>query len=1341
MEVFGSGPRLDAPRGDTGRQAVASLRGYAYQLYVSALAWLALGDGEMLYLEVAEDYATASRGVLDGVQVKDTAPSGSVTLRSEGVRKAIDAYVDLMRRNPDRRVTLRYLTTSRAALEQQKKHRHAEGPALLYWRRAAAGADLAALRALVADLDLAADTKAYLSGLSDDDYRKAFLQRVHWDCGAPDLADVRSDLEAGLVEYAATTRRLSSHAARALTPTVAEKVLLTAVRDGPRALRRADLLQLIDDASLVAVPVQQLASAFQGNGYQMATDRPPLLNPASDIPMPAIYAPRETLMTAIDQARRNCGLAIVHGATGLGKSLAARMAAAQTEAAWSIADLRNLSAAESAARLGYIQAELATSPSPHVILDDLNDFDEPAVRDGLARLLASLRRRDGTAIVTSYRPPAKTTLQQLTNDPADPIEAPYFEEAEVADLVVATGGESKYGGPVYRAAANGHPHLTMAALLHLQSSAWSRRSVASILGGDMQSELDVERRAIRQRFVHAMDLDAQTLLLRTSLIRDGFDRDLALAVASIEPSVPRGGLVLDQLLGPWIEPYRRNRLRVSPLLNDAATDVFSPAECRAVHRRVAETLMRGGTVEPLDASALMHHALRSEVSALVVGFAHSVMTCNSETLELLSPFLVDLAFLDTDKPIFSLDPSASAMMRLAQLLALLPHGTADRARACWDALEREREEVKGPDLFEGLMLSKVLVQQRTGALFDDWIDLVLRFDRVCLAVPKLSENARSLGSGGAPHATGVMLASQMRNIRNVAQFRELLERLDREDAETRARLFSSFRPDRGDISILVNHGWLIESRTENFDWETAQREYGAAADIAMRWGDRLLASRCYIAQSICIDENGGDADRALAALAAAQDRVGFDIAISRARAKIFWRARNHEAALPLLEAAAQVGGQTALERAYIAREAGISAANLGDWSAAVNWFDRAQRAATEASALPMVRAMSVGLLADTGQAAWHAGRPDLTVGKMREALVALPTIDQDGTLEEAHCHRVVRHGLLWLYHQVTGDAPGFDEEIVYAPGASSNPEPNEAIRGHPVVSLDISFYLLAEIDRALPEPTGYHLVFRDDLLGGPILGSEISTAIDEDHRALLTRDPNNIVMRLRREGAMAALMKDGGIRRVGFDVFNPKRGEIPLPVIDADAPEAVYRGAEDYLLSFAIAAALSRAFDIIDIITAEGLAAPEISGLHPLLERMSGHSSPPTNDREGAANALWRLRQDVSVEPAELCWSGTWLLLHVDNSLLRKGVEEPLIAWIFAAVDHLVRHARFRLFSPATTAGPIEALIAAPGRDRAAAAGLLLALAPAAPTSLLSEVRARLDKIAGTSSAGGSVGL
>src|SRR6267378_2917863 len=112
-DTFAIGPRLsDAPQGDVTRQAVAALRGYAFQLYGSVLAWLELKVGEALFLEVAEDYAVVAQDALKAVQAKETRGSGTVTLNSAGIKDAINSFVDLTNRNPKRKVSLRYFTTS-----------------------------------------------------------------------------------------------------------------------------------------------------------------------------------------------------------------------------------------------------------------------------------------------------------------------------------------------------------------------------------------------------------------------------------------------------------------------------------------------------------------------------------------------------------------------------------------------------------------------------------------------------------------------------------------------------------------------------------------------------------------------------------------------------------------------------------------------------------------------------------------------------------------------------------------------------------------------------------------------------------------------------------------------------------------------------------------------------------------------------------------------------------------------------------------------------------------------------------------------------------------------------
>ncbi|RYY12280.1 MAG: hypothetical protein EON55_12630, partial [Alphaproteobacteria bacterium] len=527
------------------------------------------------------------------------------------------------------------------------------------------------------------------------------------------------------------------------------------------------------------------------------------------------------------------------------------MVAATTNTTWWIADFRYLTPAETGTRLRRLQSELATQPHADIILDDLNGLDDPAVQYPLARLLGSLRRRDATALITTHRPPRKTTLHAILPNTVEPVDVPYLNEAEVADLVLQAGGDGKYASFVYSATAGGHPQLVMAALLHLKSSNWSRRSLASVLGGQPQSELGEERRAVRRRLVGTLPEESQMLLMRTSLVRGGFDRGLAIRIANLLPPIARGGLILDQLVGPWIEPYRRGRMRISPLLEDAAEEVLSEAELNAIHQCVAESLM-ATDIDALDASAAMHHALRSGRTKLVIAFAQSIITCDTDTAGYLAPFLVELMFLSTDEPIFRKNARAAAMMRLAQLTVLLPFGSAERVRACLSALDQERRGLEAATAFEVGALSKLLLQPRTGELLEEWFEILLRFDRLSCEEGPLAEANRALTGRTDQdlHTTGILFANQVSNITSVARFLSIMQRMDRENQETRDRILSAFLTGRGDVSVFVNHGWLKESRTEGFDWESAGRSYAAAVLLAIRWGNPVLASRCAIAQAM-----------------------------------------------------------------------------------------------------------------------------------------------------------------------------------------------------------------------------------------------------------------------------------------------------------------------------------------------------------------------------------------------------------------------------------------------------------------------------------------------------------
>ncbi len=729
---------------------------------------------------------------------------------------------------------------------------------------------------------------------------------------------------------------------------------------------------------------------------------------------------------------------------------------------------------------------------------------------------------------------------------------------------------------------------------------------------------------------------------------------------------------------------------------------------------------------------LTRHTLASGDGGLATGLASAIISCNEDMLEAVAAFSGTLQRLSCARPILPQHPGSSGLLRLAQLLALLPYGSPEAITSCWEALQREKATIVGGPLAEAAILSKLLLHSRASRVFPDWIDLLAQLDQLMLGDERLAQTDESFRARGEglPHSIGVLFASQMRSIDTVASFRTLMENLDRQPPGFRDRALSSFRPGRGDISILVNHGWLKESRSEGFDWKAAAADYRACSAIAMSWGNRALALRCAIARAICFDENGDDMERAFSVIDEAERRFGSDAALTRARAKIHWRRRDHSQALPLLAEAADAGGQDTLERAYIAREAGISAAELGDWEGAEGWFERA-RAAASLLPVPSVRAMAIGLLADSGFAAYRAGSPRHAFERFREALLALPTIDPDGTLSEAYCHRIVRHGLLWLFRSVCGEQAPEGEEVQFSAGMGSNTDPLEAIRDHPILPIDYGIYMLADIDLSLPNPTGYLSRFRRDLIVGPILSSEISLAIRLGRDMLRTTHPEGFVEHVRLIGSVSGLMPSPRSFSALDQMLDPMRGSVPLAMLDGSASEDEQWAAEDFVLSFGIVAVLSGRLDALDEALAAGLAAPEASALHPLMERMAGlRRETGAAERAWTAVAIHGMRGKLHPGPEEALWGGIWILLHARATKWRDVVAPPIVEWIFEQWSRLVRTARFLLLDPSLTAPPIEAVLAAPERSLAAAARLVLAASRATNSPISEQIVPILLEIA-----------
>ena len=160
-------PPEKTPLGDPSREAIDSLRGYVYQIYRSALAWIELEDDEFLYLEVAEDFAKVAKGALEAVQVKETTSTKPATINSEDIIATINSFVELQEKNPSLKVTVRHLTTSAIGKEKKCEHRIDDAPTLLAWRNLAKAGELSDLRQILDKSKLSKKSKGFVKSLDE----------------------------------------------------------------------------------------------------------------------------------------------------------------------------------------------------------------------------------------------------------------------------------------------------------------------------------------------------------------------------------------------------------------------------------------------------------------------------------------------------------------------------------------------------------------------------------------------------------------------------------------------------------------------------------------------------------------------------------------------------------------------------------------------------------------------------------------------------------------------------------------------------------------------------------------------------------------------------------------------------------------------------------------------------------------------------------------------------------------------------------------------------------------------------------------------------------------------
>lgn len=1204
--------KLVTPKGNENREAVASLGGYVYQVYQAALAWLELGESEFLFLEVAEDYVKAAQNALDAVQVKGT--SNIVTINSDDIVSSIDSFVELRTKNPQLDIRLRHLTTSQIGKEKSAKDRIGDTPTLEFWRSIARTGDVSPLRDILLASKLSQQTKNFIVSLSDVEFREEFLKRIHFDCGALEFKFLKQQLQEKIIALLQERGGVASQANDCLN-NILVHLLEKSTQNTDRFVDRASLENQLEAATHVPVnrahldAQNELIAKALAASIPKSTDlvssrlaRPHLVD---EVPLPAAIAQRAALISGIVSSLEECGVSWILGAAGVGKTVAARLATLREGGNWASVNLRGLSPDQVSDLLSTTSDIIAEEYNIHgLLVDDLECAFEPNVVDKFLNLLSVCRRRDLLLLVTTPRP-APSDLLFVADLPAT-IETLLedFTEEDVQEILTSRGIEGQHWAKyIHLVSGGGHPQLAIATLQSMQRGGWDTdefRTLSSLLVGN--PEIDQVRGRTRERLLQELPEGSRRLLERLSLASRGFKRELVLDLAQVSPPIADAGILFDQLIGTWINQQEKDRFSLSPLLSNFAHSTLTIEKKQEIHFEIANSMVKARTIDPIEANSALLAAWIGKNEAVILSLCLSIIGSDASDMRMIAPHFLMLTHMRTDELAYEDNPAISQIFRGAQLLLLCYEDkTSDRFSAALRCFERETACIPHADARAGMALiiySKLLLSEPLfGPLPQFWetvqkLDALFKNQDGSLPSEVIGEISQRSTSG---QAVGFMFLFQARQLRRIDELVSAFDFLESCDEGFRAKIFEPYDTPEllVDIDLLISGAWLKEHDANTIDPIAHAAAYAHMEHLAIGWGRRDLAVACRKYEAIILDEYGNDKDAALSLLDKGLDAYGStNSELIRAKAKVLYRANDHQASFEL--SSTLIEGDAPLsetEKAFLGREAAISAEKRGDFNVARRYYLFGAVAA-EACGVSGMMPMHIGLLADAALASWHAGDRETCLREVGGVLKKLATLDSKSSLRAAHCHAVSRHILLWLDQEATGEVRYIanDEIPRIYPGLVSNPEPHPDIGKRFLPALELSWYMLAQIENHCLLDVGITRGIDAHLPKGPVREGLILLTRAKLYKAFHTRNVELFLSTLAQTVAEFALStKNGGMEK-SFNVENITYGAFPSPTVEE--MDALVTLTEQQILSFAATCFLDNDAASYDrLMTA--LAAPE----------------------------------------------------------------------------------------------------------------------------------------------------
>ena len=1299
------------PHVDQKRQAVSALQGYAYQIWVTALAWIRLKPSQILYIEVAEDYATSLDRTLEATQVKHTKTARGVTLNNSGVKSAIASLIELQEKNPSRDVFFRYFTTRHIGSERDSSGYFGKEKGLEYWRSAAAGkVDVTPIREYLTNKQFPGPVKNFLEGLSDTDLRDKLLSRISWDCGQLSCSGIENEvvrsLESMAIEHKWFFPRSAQKVANALYSHISS--ISTEEYANLRMLRSSDLEHIIRSTTAVSISevdlhkslnqnssLQEIPSGKTTSGVDLPIDHYRWLYKGSSLPQKRGMIKRVEIERRLKNAIEEEGVAILTGSKGLGKSVTSQSFAQSQYNEFYIVECNNSSSSRIRHILNTVVREVADFYGSILILENFNAIENSDLRLFLEYVITELRKSNVHVLITCHTQPPLTTLASLGIDKQVVVECDYFSKDEIKSLIRAYSGDAEgWSMPIYVRSGLGHPIMVHGLAASLANRGWPENEKTLTVNSDFSTQ-DYERElaSIRKRIVLELPPEERDLLYRLSLIIGPFGRCLALALSQIEPTLTRAGECIDHLTGPWIEKLSGSRYRISSLVSDLGKGMFSERDLRRIHECIVDELVREEPIEIRDIGRVLQHAIYAEKSEILFYMARGVLVSDSDVIRIIAREST-LVQWPTDKPIFEKDLFASVYLRLAQFKLSEATGNQDRIRNVVNALCNEIELIPTDQTKKVLWIYAIgLIVQSPGIAYiiDNWVSLLIRLISISRTLQFWREGFD--GTEAVPiepewEGFSVMFSVGILGVHSVAQFETIVAQLCEISPESRSLLLQPVDVFFSDCFELVRHAWLQDREDPNYDAEDALQRYGRIAKKTSEWEERCFSLQAYAVQSAILDHDLDDPSRGLTVVQNAAKIYENEPILVRSMGQMCLRKHDYEQAFTIYGwLVKNLGTSNPSRKAHTFREAARAAVHCDNLKLAEEWFMAAANLAEEGD-LEDLDVLSLGLKADAAVMALRSGHTSRALTRLGEVVEALAILDPDTSLRTRYTHATVRHVVFEIMSFLCDDISSTGHQLIdIEPGICSVPEPSDAIRQHPLGDIDYLWYMLSEAELISRTSSGIYQSLPQKIRLDPISGYEINLRIVAVWCRIEDLDATGVVACLERyiEAAIFAL---GNITLFEGEneAFSPTRGKIPaIPQDYYQNPQAV-NAIKDVIVAFLMRSVM--ADDLSSIKELKNALISRFDENFPcihLLENALGMPRITEHLESQIAKVSYQYSEGRFLKPKDIWIVGMYFFEWTSISTFRNSLSGELVKWLQFQWRQIINEQRFFLNKPSQT--------------------------------------------------------